>query len=170
MAAALVAGQRSKSDLPFEFKGLKNEGPFDYQKAQQLKADVPFECAWRALAYEYGSALLPGQMSFPSLFDALQLSSLCNQTLSSSADKAAPNKKNFPKSGGASIYVDFQQGADRYIIRYALHQLNALSNPGTVAQPLKTIHAAVLLARTLTPGSTIVLRAGVQWLFDVCPP
>lgn len=124
MAAVLVSGQESKPALPFEFKGLKNEGPFDFQKAQQLKADVPFECAWRALAYEYGSALLPGQLSFPSLFDALQLSSLCNQTLSSSAGKTAPKKKmNFPKSGGASIYVDFQQGADRYTA-VPSHQLN----------------------------------------------
>ncbi len=43
--------------------------------------DPNFECAWREFAYQYGQYLQPWQGTFQSLFDALQLETVCNQTM-----------------------------------------------------------------------------------------
>jgi hypothetical protein len=79
--------------------------------------DAGFECAWRSLAYDYGRELLPAYGAFPTLFDALELASLCNHTQPESRmDGALPAPLNGPsvKIGtGDGIYVDPAAGSDR---------------------------------------------------------
>ena len=108
--AALIYTAQS---MPVVSQAQKPELP-SYQAGPALKADVPFECGWRALAYEYGRALLPGQATFSSLFDALQLGTLCNQTLAPSSDQSTLQKGSFREMQGTSIFVDFQKGSDRF--------------------------------------------------------
>jgi hypothetical protein len=109
--------------------------------------DTEFECAWRAVAYDYGRALSPMQGSFQTLFDALQLDS-CNKSLEHHFSIARIGKSfSTPSFGDRAIFVDFNQGSDR--------------NTGAVDSPLKTLQAAVDLSRTFVQGSSkIVLRGG----------
>ena len=81
--------------------------------AERLR-DIEFECAWRAVAYDYGRALLPKQGAFVSLFDALQLGTLCNKTAEESAaqyNSSYDSKKTDASS--SEIYVDYAAGSDR---------------------------------------------------------
>ena len=126
--------------------------------------DPIFDCAWRVYALSYATQIQPwlttSQLS--GINDALSITSLnCN---TSEADKILAEHKPILKSSTSvtlslssiSIYVDYLNGNDE--------------NSGTIDQPLKTIFASVLLARSQRgqSGSTIpisiILRSGTHVL------
>ncbi len=107
--------------------------------------DPAFDCAWRALAYDYGRALQPERGVFPSLFDALELATLCHQTLPTTAGPpAAPAPAPVWLAG--DLFVDPVHGND--------------NNAGSVDAPLQTIPAALDRRRRDNLQGTIVLRGG----------
>ncbi len=93
--------------------------------------DAGFECAWRSLAYDYGRELLPAYGAFPTLFDALELASLCNHTQPESRmDGALPAPLNGPsvKIGtGDGIYVDPAAGSDRLVEAFCVRGMRAIA-------------------------------------------
>jgi len=116
-----------------------------------------FECAWRALAYEYAMQLQPfrSNASFIAIHDGLQLTTLCNVSLSSHTRASDYNHYYSPKftmSSSTVLYVDAASGND--------------NNDGSEASPLAHIATAVFRARGLPKPSTIILRGGVHRLTE----
>jgi hypothetical protein len=129
------------------------------QKAHLVGVDPLFECAWRALAFEYAAQIQPflSAAAFAQIHDGLELSALCNASftlpaaaavqssplaLVSAAPRAAPP--------ATALYVDFTSGND--------------GNAGTQAAPLQHVAFAVLKARTMPQPAAIYLRGGVHRL------
>ena len=82
-------------------------------------SDTTFECGWRSVAYDFGLHLLPRYSSFPLLFDALGMHTLCNQTLRDDLHHPDPTHINIdpllPRmddTGVLNIYVDPLNGRD----------------------------------------------------------
>eukprot|EP01116_Phalansterium_solitarium_P022687 TRINITY_DN7582_c0_g1_i1.p1 TRINITY_DN7582_c0_g1~~TRINITY_DN7582_c0_g1_i1.p1 ORF type:complete len:924 (-),score=219.53 TRINITY_DN7582_c0_g1_i1:171-2942(-) len=116
--------------------------------------DPEFECGWRKLAFEYGQVLQPERGAFQSLFDALELGTLCNVSLADvsrfGVGPADPPKVGLPKAA-AYYYVDYTSGSD--------------SNPGTESSPFKTISRAVNASRAgASRPAAILLAAGTHYL------
>ncbi len=117
-----------------------------------------FDCHWRGLAMEWAPKLQPwlNATQQRQLFDSLELSTMCGK-----AFVAVPS---IPRAvdrrvAALTIYVDPAEGSD--------------SNPGTIAQPLATIGAAVSATRraraalasgTSAANATIALRGGTYYL------
>jgi len=111
-----------------------------------------FLCEWRKLAFEYSSHLRPDSGAM--VHDALELTKYCNGTVPRPSESDLP--KVFPPKTthvDGALVVDGSTGDD--------------SNPGTVEKPLKTIGAAVSLARHAAAGSpakTVEVRAGTYYM------
>ena len=103
-----------------------------------------FDCKARTAAWKFGQRLLPERGSFSTLFDALQLEAICGSVRPSAQDAFSPPTFVTPPG---SIFVDAHVGAD--------------DHEGTVHRPLRSLEAAVALARG-RPNATVVLREGVH--------
>ena len=80
--------------------------------------DPLFECAWRAVAYDYGRALMPRYGAFGHLFDALQLGSACNKSFNDFKFESNDGPRDVLRfDSGQSIFVDFAHGSDQYVLR-----------------------------------------------------
>lgn len=118
------------------------------------------DCKMRSLALEFASHLQPSRpaSAFQDLADALngapEKASGCS--VSPPAGMGVEGGSRFGPSfaglaGGVSFYVDPVSGSD--------------SAAGSLAAPVRTIPAALVLARGVgTAGTTIVLRAGTHYL------
>jgi hypothetical protein len=117
-------------------------------QAKPGQVDPVFDCGIKKLAYEYAQAIQPWRGSLLSVFDALQLYTLCKIP----RPPALPGyyitfKETLPTA--ASYYVNYNAGSD--------------TNPGTLQSPFKTLLKAVLVSRS-TPGATIYMREGIHFL------
>ena len=114
------------------------------------------DCPLRELAWEYAKFLLPQRGRFQEAFDALELGTLCNVSLSAGA-VYQPRSLSYrvdEKSNAFELFVDSKRGDDR--------------NPGTIDKPLKTLHKAVEVfeyERDNRPG-IIYLREGIYFLLS----
>lgn len=146
-----------------EARQLKGADFLDLIKASRPPtADPLFDCAWRPLALQYAQQLQPWRAiaEFQAIHDALELSTLCNQTFHASAVSARLVKLQASPSAhtplaardipAGALWVDPTAGSD--------------SNPGTQAQPLQHVAFAVAKARGLAQPATVVLRGGVHRL------
>jgi hypothetical protein len=135
--------------------------------ARGVPAD--FECAWRALALDFATQLQPFRPdgALRAVHDALQLTTLCNQTFTRPTVPAPPPPPTSPppgavgravaeeeeEGGAVRIFVDAGRGRDE--------------NPGTTeAAPVQHLHVAVERARLFSPLTrrTVVLRGGTHRL------
>ena len=118
---------------------------------------LDFECAWRELAMRYARQLpvAASPLALAAIFDALQLSGLCNVSSTALAgaplaaqapSKGASSNDGIPRRGGTTLYVDAAAGSD--------------TNSGGVDLPLQHVAFAVAMARNLPPPATIILRGG----------
>ena len=112
------------------------------------------DCPLRELAWEYAKKLLPQRGQFKEAFDALELGTLCNVSLSAGA-VFRPEPFIYQvemKSGSFELFVDSTDGND--------------SNPGSIDKPLRTLSKAVEVfeyERNGRPG-VIYLRKGMYFL------
>ena len=124
--------------------------------------DPLFDCGWRILALNYSAYIQPwlSQSQLQYVSDALEIVQFnCNSTMAAALISShVPSGRGVGRLSSAaaatSIYVDFVKGSD--------------TNDGSVTAPLKTVAAAVTMARTSgTPAQTaIVLRNGTHFLAD----
>ena len=121
--------------------------------------DPLFECAWRKLAFEYAQKIQPklSVAAFQDIHDGLELGTQCGQAFALPARGPGAPPQPVPPADlsqrpapATTLYVDYAAGSD--------------SNPGSQAQPLQHITAAVALARTLPQPALLYLRAGVHRL------
>ena len=112
------------------------------------------DCPLRELAWEYAKKLLPQRGQFRDAFDALELGTLCNMSLSAgTVFQPRPFLYNVEqKSDTLALFVDSTNGDD--------------SNPGTIDKPLKTLSKAVAVFEFERDGRAgiIYLREGVYFL------
>eukprot|EP00750_Incisomonas_marina_P033658 INCI9923.3.p1 GENE.INCI9923.3~~INCI9923.3.p1 ORF type:complete len:923 (-),score=130.23 INCI9923.3:2785-5553(-) len=109
-----------------------------------------FLCEWRKVAFNYSTQLRPDSGAM--VYDALQLDAYCTGQSAIPRPNEASLPQVFPPKTthvAGAVVVDGQHGDD--------------SNPGTVAQPLKTVAAGVAKARG-TAAKTVELRAGTYYL------
>jgi hypothetical protein len=118
-------------------------------------ADATLDCAWRKLAYEYAPSLQPLTMArAKELHDALELSSLCNETF------AAPG--HHPSAPLPSHDTPITV----FVSTHGRDEAN-----GTEVAPMLTLQAAVAKVREMRAGgqrglsATIYLRQG-SYLFN----
>lgn len=119
-----------------------------------------FECGWRNLAYEFTFQLQPFRSTdaFQAVHDALQLTTLCNQTFSrlSSGKESRKFQEIIPPSSDVTIYVDAENGKDEY--------------PGTVTKPMQHLSIAFERSRSFATfvqtKRTLVLRGGIHRLTE----
>ena len=109
-------------------------------------APASFDCGVRRAAWEYGRATLPQRGSFRTLFDAMQLGTLCGDTPPAEFDKWSP--PTFPTPDEAVLYCDASATPG--------------SGDGSLARPFASVAHAVSAA-TGMPGATIALRGGVYY-------
>ena len=112
-----------------------------------------FDCHWRHLAMDWAPKLQPWLNATQQrmLFDSLELATLCGKEFIPTATTA--NTRPPQPVNGLTIYVDPTSGSD--------------SDPGTRAQPLASISAAVAASRRRTQvddPATIILRKGTYYL------
>jgi hypothetical protein len=118
--------------------------------------DPAFECAWRGLAFEYAQVLQPfrSNTSFSTIFDALELGVLCNQTYELSKKSislpSTTQTLNVKVQAATTLYVDYVNGND--------------NNAGTQNAPLQHLAYAIVHARGLPQPTSIILRDGVHRL------
>ena len=114
------------------------------------------DCPLRELAWEYAKKLLPQRGQFKEAFDALELKTLCNASLSAGTVYQPRPFSHQVKSGNDAfeLFVDSRSGDD--------------SNPGTIARPLKTLHKAVMIFEYKRDGhpGIIYLREGIYFLLS----
>ena len=119
-------------------------------------ADAPpaLSCAWRRYAVEFAAQIQSMSTERQrQLHEALQLKILCGDSFV--ATKTTPNFPRYtPAPGRRIIIVDASKGSD--------------TAPGTLAEPLKSLPAALTLSRTQKHGvpdaPAIYLRAGTYRL------
>eukprot|EP01047_Picozoa_sp_COSAG01_P054913 COSAG01_NODE_6055_length_3878_cov_1.602805_2_plen_526_part_00 len=104
------------------------------------------ECAVNKVAYEYALQLQPQLAPLLAVFDALELGTKCKVPRPPPPPPLPP--PSFPASAGA-LYVDAAKGTD--------------SAPGTQAQPLRSVRAALTKCEG-KDNATIILRGGVHFL------
>ena len=123
--------------------------------ASPFNVDSEVDCALKELAWEFGRHLLPKRGQFKELYDALQLKT-CGADPSPA--RSFPLRPTLPPEylhrlefkQAINIYVDANKGND--------------NNPGTIDQPLRTVHRAVELWReNITQSGTIYLREGTYF-------
>ena len=112
------------------------------------------DCPLRELAWEYAKKLLSQRGQFKDAFDALELGTLCNMSLSAGA-VLQPRPflyKAEQKSDALALFVDSTSGDD--------------SNPGTIDKPLKTLSKAVAVFEYERGdrAGIIYLREGMYFL------
>ena len=99
-----------------------------------------YDCLMRESAYSFAEELMPQRIPLLSVFDALQLSSLCNYSRPQEDDNAWQEHvyNRFSKRAAAlqdrQIFVDIMNGNDK-------------SNNGTIQYPFKTIEKAISVVR-----------------------
>ena len=107
-----------------------------------------FDCALRALAYDYGRALRPDRGEFRTLFDALQLES-CGQPAPAEADAYAPPAYDAPPAARTLVHVAAADGDDD-------------AGDGSLARPFATIARGVrAAAAAAAQPAAVLLRGGV---------
>jgi hypothetical protein len=120
-------------------------------------APADFDCAWRVYALQYAQHIIPtltaGQLS--DIADSLAIEAMgCGNASTWMNVKATTPSPTHPSSSSSSttFYVDPVNGND--------------SNPGTQAQPFKTVAAAVAATRlpSSTKPCTVLLRNGTHFL------
>ncbi len=124
--------------------------------SQPVGVNPIVDCSIRKLAWEYSKKLLPQRGSFSEAYDALQLGSLCNVSLSTG--KTFPPKpflyqvKKPSGAGSVALFVDSVNGND--------------NNPGTLGKPLKSLGKAVEVYELEDTGKAgfIYLRGGTYYL------
>lgn len=126
---------------------------------QNVAVSQEMDCAIRTLALEYAEYIQPTLGSYRSIFDGLELHTLCNQTPPSHVetdttrmDRVKPNIDMDKLDASSTIYVS-PSGSD--------------SNDGSFGAPVQTIAKAIRISRSYRDdGSqyTIMLRAGVYEL------
>ena len=106
-----------------------------------------FDCEMRRLGWQYAQQLQPFRRPFRQAFEALQLGPLCGEPA-----PPEPTGSTHPPSGpsGNVLFVDPRKGLD--------------SNPGTEAQPLASVDAAVRRARDIGGPRTVLLESGLHFL------
>ena len=126
--------------------------------------DVEFECKVRGYAYEYAQHLQGwrGEHNMKQVFDALELTTLCNATFDHSLLRAE-HRRTFPATTALIVYVAVDGSDDPSPTR------------GDITNPFATLHAAVASLRTTRQHAplpldqnpaTIVLRSGAHYLSD----
>lgn len=147
--------------------------------------DPQFECGWRMLAFKYASQKLQpwrSESSLQAVFDGLQLSALCNQTVSLSLGQAwqpephapannsltvarAPLSAPLPQPTGqlAGSTFDGTPLAPASTLFVDIAQ-GSDSNPGTFTKPLQHVEVALAQSRGLPRPVALVLREGVYRL------
>ncbi len=129
---------------------------FAHRRARPDHVSPSVDCPIRKLAWEYAQKLFPARGNFPVVYDALQLASLCNISLTHG--KSFPSKVQSSREVTASssdtftLFVDGTKGDD--------------DNPGTLERPLKTVNKAVEVYEYASPskGGLIYLRGGTYFL------
>ena len=120
-----------------------------------VNVDRKLDCAIKELAWNYAKKLLPWQGDFTSAYEALQLGA-CNANIAGSKRyEPRPFSQSVPlRADALTIYVDAVKGSD--------------SNPGTLAQPVKTVMQGVRLSRMRDYNieGLIYLRAGTYYLTE----
>ena len=122
-----------------------------------LNVDPKLDCAIRELALEFARKLQPQRGSFQSVYDALRLRN-CNISIKSGRIfdfQPSSFGPSIPtRDGSVVVYADSANGDD--------------SNPGTLADPVRTLQRAVELTRGVPTGTSkwIYLRAGTFYLAD----
>ena len=114
-------------------------------------ADPAFECAWRALAFEYAQQLQPFRpaQAFADIHDGLQLQTLCNATFVAPAAAAQVAAPRAP-AAATTFYIDYAAGDD--------------GAAGSLAAPFKTLAHGVAAGRAAPQPVALVLRGGVHRL------
>ena len=120
--------------------------------------DPEFDCAWRKMALPYALQIQPSlsNRQQKAIHDALQLTSLCNTPFTRTStvkwDAASLMGGTQGTQGRSQIFVDPINGTD--------------TGAGTIADPLKSLIAAVNTSRVSSRGSgaVIQLRAGIYYL------
>jgi len=141
----------SKERTSFNVKRLIDSRPSN--------ADPDFDCKVRQLAWEYAQKIQPDK-DLESVFNALELQTKCNQSLS-----YFPNNKPYSRSQhllshhsphrrvrDSSFYVDVNNGKD--------------FNDGSLQYPFQTIAHAVAVSRSVAAPVTIFLRKGTYYLSE----
>ena len=133
----------------------ERHGPLPKASASPINVDASLDCAIKELAWDYAKKLLPGQGSFQSAYDALQLEA-CNVSLSSG--KRYPPR---PFQHRAHIRAD--------AIEIFVSTSGNDSNPGTMSSPVQSISQALRLYRFRShsgTGGVVYLRAGTFYLSE----
>lgn len=126
--------------------------------------DPAFDCAARRLAYNVSVSLQQARGNLQSVWDALELTTLCKQKMPSFAAAYAavtlrqrkwPDVRSAPRSAPDDVptfFVDSTRGSD--------------DNPGTLPAPFRTIQRALYAARNIGYGIQrfLYLRAGAYYL------
>lgn len=121
-----------------------------HRQAHDVGASETFDCVAREFVWQYAQQIQPWRTNIQDVFDALQLSTLCNVSQPKQIVRAPKPKIKLPvRVGGSSdvVYVDANLGSD--------------SNSGSFTSPLKTIQKAVDVA---VSDATIYLRQGTYYL------
>jgi len=156
---AIIAIAHGLSDLKLsqikEFEKYAKGSNVDMSKflsSRPKYADESFDCQVRQLAYQYAQKIQPWRSDFSSVYDALELGTLCN-TSSDITSKKQTFKFPLPKAAQTStFYVDPVSGSD--------------SNPGTKALPFLTIQRGIIATRGSSKPAAILLRQGTFYLSD----
>ena len=118
--------------------------------------DPAFDCDARLLAYNVSRSLQSSRGNLLSVWDALQLSTVCKQKPPQDDRPEKENEGAFQQAPNdlPTFFVDGTNGND--------------DNPGTLALPFQTIDRAVLATRAIGTDiqRVIYLRAGVYYLTD----
>lgn len=131
--------ERTISGAGFNFSKLLSSRPTGAPQA--------FDCKARILAYQYAKKIQPWKGDLRSVFDALELSTLCGQVLQQEEEK----KMFFePPKAATSFYVDAVKGSD--------------SNSGSLNNPFRSIQRAVQATRQAPKPGAILLRQGTFYL------
>jgi hypothetical protein len=165
LAGAAALSRVWAADVGVEYHPPADPLPVRY--ANPIDIDPAVLCAVNELAYNWSIRAQPERAPLVSSFDALRLGSFCNHTRPSDAGVAARLALRRPQYGNdygtdsagetPTFYVDPASGSD--------------SNPGTAAQPFKTIYRAVGATRAAksvlsdpSAAAQIVLRQGTHSL------
>lgn len=125
---------------------------FDHERTRRHKPEEvaqDFDCAARELSYQYALKLQGWRGSLETVYDALQLGTLCNVSMDTRQPK--PKSKIFNKKFSNEIFVS-TNGSD--------------SNDGTLQNPFLTIEKGLQVTRVLSGDSVIYLLPGTFYLND----
>jgi hypothetical protein len=135
----------------------KPVGEHHHDGSRPVGAPDELDCGLKRLAVDFARSLLPERGSLETLHDALQLPTLCGDQRVPPEPAARELLEQARKSGrlvqrgSSAIVVDASNGSD--------------DHPGTVAQPVRTLAAALALARGFpSQQRAIELRGGVHFL------